>query len=111
MHKEEHEVKDDYYKMENGQLKTINKQWLFFKTDTNCSIHFHVYEWNSGDDQERSLSCIETDNSTMTLIFEDRTYEIKYSLMALPKAERFFQLMYIWDISAPLEDLGELYLK
>ena len=111
LHKEEHEVKDDYYKMENGQLKTINKEWLFFKTDTNCSIQIHVYEWNSGDDQEHSLSCSEAENTTMTLTFEDRTYSIKYSLKALPKAERFFQLMYIWDISNPLEDLGELYLK
>ena len=104
-------MKDEYYEMENDRSHTLNKEWLFFKTDENCSIHLHVYEWNSGEYEIPSIDCSQTPNSTLNLYFEDRTYSISYSIKALPKFEKFFQLMYIWDVSAPSEDIDELYLK
>lgn len=48
----------------------------------------------------------------MVLKFEDRTYAVEFFVRDLPKPTRFFNLMYIWDVSSPSESDGdELALK
>jgi hypothetical protein len=48
----------------------------------------------------------------MVLKFEKSTYEVEYTVKKLAEPTRFFNLKYIWDVTAPYENDGdELALK
>ena len=108
---ETHSVKDDYFELHANKSMKINQEWLFYKTQ-DCSISLNLYEWKTEEYKTPQIDCNNQKHGHLEMKFGDHTYKVKYSVKEMPKFEKYFQLMYLWDLSTPVVKEGDdLYIR
>jgi hypothetical protein len=65
------------------------------------------YEYHADQSHSVELDCAETDNKKMNIAFSDRKYEIEFAVKHLAEPTRFFNLMYLWDMTRTTESDGD----
>ena len=89
----------------------INQEWMFYKAQV-CSISLNLYDWKSEKYETPKIDCNSKKHGQVEMKIGENTYKIKYSVKQMPKFEKYFQMMYLWDLTTPAVKKGDdLYLR
>ena len=103
---------DNYIKFKGNEVKDLDLEWLFAVQSDNCKIEVEFYDWEDDKHFTENIDCATERDGKLTLQMKEGKYVMDYTVKRLAEPTRFFNLMYIWDVTAPFEDDGdELYLK
>lgn len=72
----------------------------------------NLYDWKSEVSKKPKIDCFNKKHGHLKLKFGKQTYKIKYSVKEMPKFEKYFQVMYLWDLTNPAVKAGDdLYIR
>lgn len=98
---------DEYASFKGNETVDYEKNWLFYKSAENCSIEVVFYDYYADENKGVKIDCAETDNGNMKVSFNEKHYEIVYAVKHLTEPTRFFNLMYLWDMTKATENDGD----
>ena len=67
----------------------------------------NLYDWKSEETKKPKIDCNNQKHGHLEMAFGEQTYKIKYSVKEMPKFEKYFQVMYLWDLTNPAVKNGD----